>query len=66
MPISAVVGNEYFCVHGGISPHIEKISDIHKIVRYVDDSGDSGPFCDLMWSDPAKNKLALKIDFKNN
>ena len=66
MPIAAVVANEFFCVHGGISPDIDYVADIHKIVRYVDDSGESGPLCDLMWSDPAKNKLASKVNFRNN
>ena len=54
MPLAAVVGNEYFCVHGGISPDIDTINDVHKITRYIDDPGEYGPFCDLLWSDPAK------------
>ena len=55
MPLAAVVGNEYFCVHGGLSPEIELIHDVHKITRFTDDPGENGPFCDLLWSDPANN-----------
>lgn len=27
MPIAAVVNDEYLCVHGGISPHINKVNN---------------------------------------
>jgi serine/threonine-protein phosphatase 2B catalytic subunit len=66
MPLAAVVGNEYFCVHGGISPDIDTINDVHKITRYIDDPGENGPFCDLLWSDPAKNQRAFKVTYANN
>jgi serine/threonine-protein phosphatase 2B catalytic subunit len=66
MPLAAVVGNEYFCVHGGISPDIDTINDVHKITRYLDDPGECGPFCDLLWSDPAKNQRAFKVTYSSN
>lgn len=66
MPLAAVVGNEYFCVHGGLSPDVETINDVHKIIRYIDDPGECGPFCDLLWSDPAKSQRAFKVNFVNN
>jgi serine/threonine-protein phosphatase 2B catalytic subunit len=66
MPLAAVVGNEYFCVHGGLSPEIELIHDVHKITRFTDDPGENGPFCDLLWSDPANNQRASKINFIDN
>jgi diadenosine tetraphosphatase ApaH/serine/threonine PP2A family protein phosphatase len=55
MPLAAVVGNEYFCVHGGLSPEIDFIQDVHKITRFTDDPDLNGPFCDLLWSDPVEN-----------
>ncbi len=33
MPIAATVNNEYFCVHGGISPDMLKIDEINKKVN---------------------------------
>lgn len=28
LPIAAVVNNDYFCMHGGISPHLNAIEEI--------------------------------------
>lgn len=51
MPIAAVVANRVFCVHGGLSPDIQKVEDILKISRPLT-IPDDGPVCDLLWSDP--------------
>jgi len=51
LPLCAVINNKIFCVHGGISPHLNKLSDIDKIQRFCK-IPDSGLLCDLMWSDP--------------
>jgi serine/threonine-protein phosphatase 2B catalytic subunit len=66
MPLAAVVGNEYFCVHGGLSPEIDFIQDVHKITRFTDDPDLNGPFCDLLWSDPVENEIASKVNFIDN
>ena len=51
LPISAIVNNKIFCLHGGLSPDIETIDEIRKIDRRRDVPS-SGAMCDLLWSDP--------------
>ena len=38
-------------MHGGLSPQLGRISEIHSIVRPTD-IPDEGIVCDLLWSDP--------------
>lgn len=40
-------------MHGGLSPDLKSIEDIHKIPRPIE-VPDSGLLCDLLWSDPDK------------
>jgi len=51
MPLSALVDNKIFCVHGGLSPKIDVIDDIRKLER-VQEVPHEGAICDLIWSDP--------------
>lgn len=51
LPIGAIVKNKVFCVHGGLSPELRTIDQIRTIDRNIE-IPHSGPFCDLMWSDP--------------
>jgi len=51
MPLSALVDNKIFCVHGGLSPKIDTLDDIRKLDR-VQEVPHEGPLCDLIWSDP--------------
>lgn len=51
LPIAAVIMNKMFCVHGGISPQIEKIQEINSINRFTEPSPGS-PLLDLLWADP--------------
>ena len=51
LPVAAVIDNEIFSVHGGISPDIPLIDKINEINRVVEIPS-RGPFCDLAWSDP--------------
>lgn len=52
MPVAAVVGDKIFCCHGGISPDLIKLADIHRIARPTE-IADDGLMADLLWSDPA-------------
>ncbi|CAF3491470.1 unnamed protein product [Rotaria sp. Silwood1] len=51
LPVCALVDSRFLCMHGGLSPNIRILSDIEKLDRFVE-TPDSGPLCDLLWSDP--------------
>jgi serine/threonine-protein phosphatase PP1 catalytic subunit len=52
LPIAAVVAQKIFCVHGGLSPSLNNLSEIRNIERPTD-VPDYGLLNDLLWSDPA-------------
>ena len=43
--------NSIFCLHGGLSPVIDKLDHIRALDR-VQEVPTDGPMCDLLWSDP--------------
>lgn len=51
LPISAIVGNEVFCCHGGLSPSFETVEELQNLDRKVE-VPHTGAMCDLLWSDP--------------
>jgi serine/threonine-protein phosphatase PP1 catalytic subunit len=51
LPLTAIVEEKIFCMHGGLSPELNKIDDIEAIKRPVE-IPDQGILCDLLWSDP--------------
>jgi serine/threonine-protein phosphatase 2A catalytic subunit len=51
LPLTAVVDNSILCMHGGLSPSIDKLDQIKQIDR-VQEVPHEGPQCDLLWSDP--------------
>jgi diadenosine tetraphosphatase ApaH/serine/threonine PP2A family protein phosphatase len=51
LPISAIVDNRIFCVHGGLSPDVKLYEQIPLLDRQ-DELPSSGPLADLTWSDP--------------
>lgn len=51
LPLAAVIDNKIFSVHGGLSPRITLIDSINMFDRQID-LPTSGPFADLVWSDP--------------
>lgn len=52
LPLTALVEDKYFCLHGGLSPSIETLDHIRSLKRFHDLPQD-GPMCDLLWSDPS-------------
>lgn len=55
LPVAAVVGKPYFCVHGGISPKLSSQDDIN-IIHRPTEIPDSGLLTDFLWSDPNSSK----------
>ena len=51
MPLTALVDDDVFCMHGGLSPSIDRIDQILRLDR-VQEIPHEGAVCDLMWSDP--------------
>ena len=53
LPVAAVVDEKILCMHGGLSPSLNQLSQISRIMRPTD-VPDQGLLCDLLWSDPDK------------
>jgi serine/threonine-protein phosphatase 4 catalytic subunit len=51
LALAAVVEDNVFCVHGGLSPNLTTLDDIRAIDR-KQEVPHEGPMCDLLWSDP--------------
>jgi len=49
LPLCAIVENQIFCVHSGLSPQLTWVEDIRRISRPVGVE-DTGLICDLLWS----------------
>ena len=60
LPLAAVISNKLFCIHGGLSPLIQKISQIDSLDRFMDIPTE-GPIADLMWSDPDASVEGFKM-----
>lgn len=56
MPIAAVVHDKILCMHGGLSPDLDNLSQIFDISRPTD-IPDEGLLCDILWSDPDANVM---------
>lgn len=51
LPLTSVVENEIFSLHGGLSPSLETLDQIRNLDR-IQEVPHEGPMCDLLWSDP--------------
>lgn len=51
MPLGAVVEQDVFCVHGGLSPQLQTIDEV-KVLDRKQEVPHDGPMSDLLWSDP--------------
>ena len=53
LPVSALIDEKIFCMHGGLSPELKNLDQIKNIMRPTD-VPDTGLLCDLLWSDPER------------
>lgn len=68
LPICALVDSRFLCMHGGLSPDIQTLSDIENLER-IKETPHSGALCDLLWSDPREDFDEIddsQRDFKPN
>ncbi|KAL7059428.1 hypothetical protein AAHC03_013473 [Spirometra sp. Aus1] len=60
MPVCAIIENQIFCCHGGLSPEmftqeLSTLADLKRKIREIVrpcDVPDCGLLCDILWSDP--------------
>jgi len=53
LPLASLLYNSFLCLHGGISPHLNNLSQIESIVKPVLDYADP-LVCDIVWADPSE------------
>ena len=46
--------DKIFCIHGGLSPDLNSMEQIRRILRPTD-VPDTGLLCDVLWADPDPN-----------
>ena len=53
MPFAAIINNKFFCVHGGLSPLLNSISQLEEISLPILTYDNNQIISDLVWSDPS-------------
>ncbi|KAJ3205860.1 Serine/threonine-protein phosphatase pp1 [Entophlyctis luteolus] len=54
LPIAAIIDEKILTMHGGLSPDLQSMEQIRRLMRPTD-IPDTGLLCDLLWSDPNKD-----------
>lgn len=65
LPLAATVNNSFFCVHGGLSPDLNSLREIHDLDRFSEVPRE-GPMCDLLWSDPYEDEADEERENEND
>ncbi|KAJ7276849.1 serine/threonine protein phosphatase PP1 [Mycena rebaudengoi] len=53
-PVAAIIGDRILAMHGGLSPDLQSLDQIRRVLRPTD-IPDGGLLSDLLWSDPDKD-----------
>ena len=64
-PLVALIGGDYMCLHGGISPSFKTLASLDKLNRFIEPP-DKGLLCDLLWADPSYDDKAIEQSFVDN
>lgn len=51
LPFAAILNGRIFCVHGGLSPDLKSLDDLHRIHKPISPQS-SSLLLDIIWSDP--------------
>ncbi|KMY99081.1 uncharacterized protein Dsimw501_GD27970 [Drosophila simulans] len=51
LPLAAIIDGNTFCVHGGLSPDMQRLDDLRSLDRFLE-IPERGVIADLLWSDP--------------
>lgn len=62
LPKAAIINNEIFCVHGGIS---KNLMDIDKMKKYLNEKTEKKYVQDLLWNDPDEKTLEFAPNDRN-
>ena len=54
LPLAALMNEQYFCVHGGISPELKSPEDVNTKINRFKEIPSRGLMCDLVWADPVE------------
>jgi serine/threonine-protein phosphatase PP1 catalytic subunit len=54
LPVCGLIDEKIICMHGGLSPEIDSMDQVRRLVR-PSDVPDTGIICDLLWADPDKD-----------
>lgn len=65
LPLAAIVDNEVFAVHGGLSPDLNFVSKLQTIKRDVEVPS-AGIMADLLWSDPEDGAKAWRPNMRGS
>ena len=65
LPCTAIVDEKIMCMHGGLSPELQKLDQISNIRRPCD-VPDTGLLCDLLWSDPDISSVVSIMNLMTN